>query len=183
MDTPFLGALRPARSPNLVTRLLVAALLGTLLAAGSAPGTTAPASAVTSRLSAAQAQSYPAMATGTYEKRVQYWVNRKRRNHDLPRLSVAACTDRSAERWSSYLARNELFYHQSMEAILERCSATYAGETLGRGAISPRRLVRMWMDSEGHRHVLLSRESSRIGIGAKPDAYGRWVVAANFMRF
>ncbi|HJR36919.1 MAG TPA: CAP domain-containing protein, partial [Nocardioidaceae bacterium] len=61
--------------------------------------------------------------------------------------------------------------------------AMYAGETLGRGAISPRRLVRMWMHSDGHRHVLLSRKSRRIGIGAVPDAYGRWVVAANFMRF
>ena len=185
MDTPHVGALRLARSPKLHTRLLLVTLVTVLVAAGTALGTTTSASAAgaTARVGSSQAKTYPRMATGTYEKRVQYWVNRKRNQHDLRRLRIAGCTDTSAEQWSSYLARNDLFNHQEMSDLLDRCNAMYAGETLGRGAISPRRLVRMWMDSDGHRHVLLSRKSRRIGIGAVPDAYGRWVVAANFMRF
>jgi uncharacterized protein YkwD len=69
-----------------------------------------------------------------------------------------------------------------MEDLLTRCDARYAGETLARGSVAPRRLVRMWMHSDGHRRVLMSSKARRIGIGASPDTQGRWVVAANFMR-
>ena len=123
------------------------------------------------------------MSPGDYEKRVQHWVNVVREGHGLPRLRVASCTDRVAERWNTHLAANDLFYHQSMEEILYRCDARYAGETLGRGAITPRVLVQMWMDSDGHRAVLMSPQARRIGVAAQPDAYGRWVTTADFMRF
>ena len=72
---------------------------------------------------------------------------------------------------------------QSAKAYARICNAVYAGETLGRGTITPRTLVRMWMRSDGHRAVLLNSKSRRIGVGATPDSSGRWVVAANFMRF
>lgn len=186
MDTHFLGAVRPERSPHPRPRLLASAVLGILMAASSALVMTAPASATaaaTPAITTARVASYPLMAPRTYEERVQRWVNVKRRNHSLPGLAFAACPAGSAERWSSYLARNDEFYHQSMSSVLARCNAVYAGETLGRGAITPKRLVRMWMNSPGHRDVLLSPSSRRIGIGATPDAYGRWVVAANFVRF
>jgi uncharacterized protein YkwD len=110
-------------------------------------------------------------------------VNKRRAAHDLRRLKVASCADDVAESWSRYLAANNEFFHQSMTDVLDRCDATYAGETLGRGSMRPRKLVRMWMESPGHRAVLLSSKARRIGIGATPDADGRWVVAANFIRF
>lgn len=175
MNTQVLSALRPARNWNVRSRLLLATLLSAVLATGMTAGAAASASA-------ASAASYPAMAPSTYEQRVQFWVNKMRKRHDLRRLRVAACPDNVAERWSEHLAVNDLFYHQSMEDVLDRCDAMYAGETLARGAITPRHLVRLWMNSSGHRHVLLSSESRRIGIGATPDAHGRWVVAANFVR-
>ncbi len=184
MDSHFLISLRPAPTMTLLARIFVAGLLSCLVAAGAAVGTAGTASAAPAPPSAvSQATSRPAMAPGNYEKRVQHWVNVQRRRHDLGRLRFARCTDRTAERWSSHLARNNLFYHQSMQRLLTRCNARYAGETLGRGAIAPRRLVRMWMHSDGHRHVLMSSKARRIGIGAEPDAHGRWVIAANFMRF
>ena len=179
MDTQFLSALRPVRLRNMSARLVATGLVGVLVAAGIALGTTASASVVSTSAS----QSYPAIAPSTYESRVQHLINNRREAHNLGPLRLASCTDEVAERWSSYLAQNDLFYHQDMQKLLKRCHAMYAGETLGRGAISPRTLVRMWMESDGHRAVLLSPKSRRIGIGAKPDAYGRWVVAANFMRF
>lgn len=181
MDTHFLGAVRPAQSSRPWLRLVASALLGILVAASPALGTIAPASSAPA--TTARVVSYPSMAPSTYEQRVQHWVNVKRHEHGLRDLRFANCPDQSAERWSSYLARNDEFYHQSMQDVLEVCNATYAGETLGRGAITPHRLVRMWMESPGHRDVLMSPRSRRIGIGAKPDAYGRWVVAANFIRF
>lgn len=139
-------------------------------------GTTAPAAATAS-------QSSSAAVTDEYETRVQRQVNRVRRNHGLHRLRLADCTDRVAERWSVHLAATAGFYHQSMNDVLDECSAAYAGETLGRGTMTPRGLVRLWMNSPPHRAVLLSGKSRRIGVGATPDDSGRWVVAANFMRF
>ena len=65
---------------------------------------------------------------------------------------------------------------------MRTCGARYVGETLGRGAISPRALVGLWMHSTPHRRVLLSRSPRHIGVGATPDRHGAWVVTANLMR-
>ncbi len=176
MDTQFVDALRPAQIRKALRRSLTTALTTALISSGLALAAT-PAEAVT-----VQARNV-AMTPSTYEEQVRYWINRKRQARGLPTLRFARCTDGVAERWNRHLAENDLFYHQSMRDVLERCNARYAGETLGRGAISPRYLVRLWMHSPGHRAVLLNGTSRRIGIGSTPDAYGRWVTTANFMRF
>ncbi len=163
MDTHFVSALR---------LLALSLLVPLLLAAHTAPA------------GAAARASYPAMLPDTYESRVHALINLRRAEHGLPPLRTARCTERVAEAWGSFLAVNNAFYHQSMDALLERCNAYYAGETLGRGSdMTPRMLVRMWMRSSEHRAVLLSPRAARIGVGAYPDASGRWVVAADFMRF
>lgn len=171
MDTSRL--LRPVR------RTLVGVALAAVAATGLVPVGTTAASASTSALAAAS----PAMTTDSYEQQVQYWINVRRSQHGLGRLTLASCTDNVAENWGSYLASTGKFEHQSMTTILNRCNAYYAGETLGRGMISPKRLVYLWMHSPEHRIVLLSHNARRIGIGAYPDRLGEWVVAADFMRF
>ncbi|HZJ04145.1 MAG TPA: CAP domain-containing protein [Nocardioidaceae bacterium] len=118
----------------------------------------------------------------TYEKRVQRWVNHMRENRGLRALRGTRCAKNAAARWSVHLAESERFYHQSMRVVLDRCDATYAGETLARGAVGARRLVRMWMDSPSHRAILLSAKANRIGVGATVDADGCWVVVADFVR-
>jgi uncharacterized protein YkwD len=165
--------LRPAR--KILTTTLVTVVTATGLIA-AAPST---ATAVTPTASPV----YSAFSTSTYETAVQYWVNVVRKNHGLRPLSLASCTDAAGERWSAHLAATDTFYHQSMTALLYKCNAYYAGETLGRGNITPHTLVTMWMHSTDHRHVLMSRSPRRIGIGATPNARGEWVVAAEFMRF
>lgn len=120
--------------------------------------------------------------SSSYESAVQSHINRRRAARGLPRLRLVSCADGTAESWSRHLASTGAFYHQSMDRVLDRCDARYAGETLGRGTMTPRRLVRLWMRSSGHRAILLSRQSRRIGVGATTDANGRWVVAANFVR-
>ncbi len=127
--------------------------------------------------------AYPAIGRASYEKRVLDRVNKVRHQHDLRKLTVARCTDRFATRWSAHLAAADSFRHQSMTRLLNRCHAQYAGETLGRGTITPRTLVKMWMASPPHRHIILSHSPRRIGIGATPNSRGEWVVTANFMRF
>jgi uncharacterized protein YkwD len=167
--------LRPAHRP------LFAILLTALAAA--ALTVPAPRADAMSTATTMTARAYPVMTTGRYERKVKRWINVKRNRHGLRDLRLADCTDRVAESWSEYLASHDAFYHQSMSTILDRCNARYAGETLGKGSIGPRRLVRMWMHSPAHRDVLMSRHPCRLGIGAYPDRHGQWVVAADFMRF
>ena len=168
--------LRPAR------KILTTALVTLVTAAGVTAAAPSTATAAPAASAVATSNVYPAYSDAYYEQGVQYWVNRVRKQHGLRPLSVATCTDGVAESWSSFLATTNSFYHQSMTKLLTRCHARYAGETLGKGAITPRTLVTMWMHSAPHRAVLMSRSPTRIGIGATPSATGEWVVAANFMR-
>jgi len=160
------AALRPA------VRAFAIALAATLATFGL--------SAVSSPAQAASAAMQ--MSADTYEARVQYHVNKKRAARGLPRLRLESCTDGTAERWASHLASTGEFYHQSMMTIINKCDAYYAGETLGRGAISPKKLVYLWMNSPAHKDVLLSRHARRIGVGSYL-ANGQWVTAANFTKF
>lgn len=184
MDISGFGVRRPRTITRSFARLAAVALASSAITIGASGATLAPATAVqpvTAQPVVATVKTALA-APETYERRVHRLVNLRRANHGLRPLKFAGCADSSAESWASYLARNNEFFHQSMLDVLNRCDAQYAGETLGRGAMAPRKLVRMWMESPGHRAVLLSSKSTRLGIGAAPDAYGRWVVAANFIR-
>jgi uncharacterized protein YkwD len=154
-------------------------MAGTVVA-GMTPLLAAPAPAPAR---VASPSSISAPAPDTYEKRVRYWINVERERRSLPRLAFAGCTDSVAERWTTYLVSYDEFFHQSMEVILNQCNARYAGETLGRGAITPKRLVQLWIKSDAHRAVLFSTSPRRVGIGSALDRSGRWVTTANFMRF
>lgn len=188
MDSRLFGALRPRCTTRPARRGLLAAVTGSLAGLGLVASTLA-----TSTLAAEPApvevervtlvSSTTDVTPDTYQKRVQRLVNLRRAGNDLPRLRIAGCAQTVAEDWSRYLAANDEFYHQSMVDVLNRCDATYAGETLGRGSMTPRKLVRLWMESPGHRAVLLSPKARRIGVGATADRSGRWVVAVNFLRF
>jgi uncharacterized protein YkwD len=109
-------------------------------------------------------------------------VNAQRTSRGLRALRFHTCTDRRAERWTRHLAKTNSLRHQSMGSVLRACRATYAGETLAKGRVGPRRVVRLWMHSSGHRAILLSKYPRRVGIGAVTDSAGRWVVTANFTR-
>jgi uncharacterized protein YkwD len=123
------------------------------------------------------------IAPDDYEHRVVSWINRERAARGLAKVTAQSCTDYYAERWSRYLGRNLEFFHQDLDPFFSRCRANYAGETLARGAVLPREIVRLWMESPGHRAILLSKNPRRIGVGAFLDSRGDWLVAADFTRF
>lgn len=127
--------------------------------------------------------AHPAIARSAYERATLRNINAVRRAHHLRTLSFASCSNRAANKWSTHLAVTHGFYHQSMVRLLDVCRARYAGETLGMGTMTPKKLVSLWMHSPPHRHILLSKAPRRIGIGATPNSHGEWVVAAEFMRF
>lgn len=189
--------LRPAQ--RILTATIVATVAATSLVAGSGAGPMAskegpghaPATSAmkewrggsTTPLRTVDQAAVPALGTSDYEHRTLKQINRVRRSHHLRALRFAACPNRVANRWSAHLASTNAFYHQSMTKLLKTCHAKYAGETLGMGSVTPRKLVSMWMHSPPHRHILMSRSPRRIGIGATPNAAGQWVTAANFFRF
>ncbi|WP_148573998.1 CAP domain-containing protein [Nocardioides caldifontis] len=153
--------------------LLVAALATLAVTVGIPPSPlAAPAEA---------AQAAAAPAADRYEKQLQKAVNKRRAAHGLRPVRFDRCTDRVAERWGRHLARTGSFEHQSLRPLINRCGARWAGETLAYGRVEPARMVRMWMRSDGHRAILLSRQATHVGIGAARDSRG-WVVAADFTR-
>ena len=184
MNIRGLGALRPRTGSRSATWLVTAAVTTSLLSLGTAthpaPATAAPATAMSG--TAVVAGSVITMSPDSYERRVHRVVNLRREALGLRALGKSACAAGTAGRWASHLALTDVLYHQSMSVVLRTCDASYAGETLGRGTMTPRQLVKMWMRSPDHRAILLSRKPRRVGIGASPDALGRYVVAANFVR-
>ena len=138
------------------------------------------------RLKAAKAQVAPVARTAdqaTYENQVIYYINVQRHLNGLPPVTSAGCPESTSALWATHLASTDGFYHQSMYTLLDKCHAHYAGETLGRGDISPETLVTMWMNSPPHHAVLMSPSPDRIGVGAVLNANGEWVTAANFIKF
>jgi uncharacterized protein YkwD len=161
------------------TRLVTALVAVAALALPTGISLTAAASAS----SATTVTTVRTAAQQTYETQVIHYVNVQRHLHGLPSVYSAACPEYTSARWAYHLASTDAFYHQSMYKLLDKCHAHYAGETLGRGAISPQTLVTMWMNSPPHRAVLMSAAPRRIGVGSYLDARGEWVTAANFIKF
>lgn len=172
------------------TRTRVPAMLATaaLTVGGTTLGLAAPVTALGATTVAPGAEVVAVTAAAAeethagYEKRVRHWINVRRDQHGLSQLGTARCATRLATRWSEHLVRTDGFHHRDMQVVLNRCEATWAGETLGKGSITPRRLVRMWMDSPGHRAILLAEQPGHFGVGTARAGDGQLLTTANFIR-
>jgi uncharacterized protein YkwD len=131
---------------------------------------------------AAQAAGTTDMKRTEYEQRVMYWINRARDSHSKRSVKVRPCVDRFAGRWARHLAVNEKFEHQSLGPIMRRCGLSSAGEIIAMGGVGPRQMVRMWLDSDGHRKILLSRSYRIAGVGAFLGDNGAWYGVVDFGR-
>jgi uncharacterized protein YkwD len=117
-------------------------------------------------LAAAVAKPGPANAMTTMEKRLVARINDARAARGLRRLRVGAGIQRAAHRWAGYLIRADSFYHGQM--------APGTSENIAWGTcrmLRPARMVRLWLNSSGHRANLLDRSARYIGAGASA---GRW---------
>ncbi len=113
-----------------------------------------------------------AAATTEYAKQLLTRVNTIRANRGLRRLQLETCTDGYAEDWADTMVRDDLWQHSDMGDLMRRCNATYASENLAgwAGSVSPSRIVRSWMDSDGHRRNLLTRKAGRVGMAVRYDS-------------
>jgi uncharacterized protein YkwD len=106
-------------------------------------------------------------------------INKKRRKHGLNGVNTKYALRKAGKRHSRYMQRRNCFAHQcpGEKDLVSRihatsylpCSCTWrVGETLAwgrRGQGTPRAIVKSWMHSPAHRHVLLDRKLRNVGIG------------------
>ena len=127
------------------------------------------------------------------ERAIVRAINRQRTQHGLGKVHSSARLARAADYHSWEMLAADYFAHESRDGgSFDRRVRRYAdhralGETLamlgGCGSGSARRVVRMWMNSSGHRAVLLSSGYRRVGIGKRTGSLGgsrRCVVTADF---
>jgi len=131
-------------------------------------------------------------ATLTYasklETAITKYTNVERRKHSRGAVVWNSCIDRYAEGWAGHLASTGRFYHRSWRSITSGCHRSFASENIAKyrlgtaGATADAlalKIVRMWMNSPGHRANLLSSKPRLTGVGArKSGTY--WVVVQNF---
>jgi uncharacterized protein YkwD len=116
------------------------------------------------------------------ERAIVRAINRQRARHDLAKVKSSRRLARAADFHSWEMLDADFFAHESRDGspfhvrVRRYVSYRMIGETLamvgGCGKGSARRIVRMWMDSPGHRAILLSSSFRRIGLGKRTGDYG-----------
>lgn len=127
------------------------------------------------------------------ERAIVRAINRQRAKHGLAKLRSSRRLARAADFHSWEMLDANYFAHESrdggsFDARVRRFANHRAlGETLamlgGCGAKAARKVVRMWMNSPGHRAILLSSSFRRVGIGTRKGDLGgnrACVVTADF---
>jgi uncharacterized protein YkwD len=144
----------------------------------------AAACAVAALALPAAAQAQGSARTDRSERKVIRLVNRIRARNHLPRVRRSKALMRSADYHSWDMLRANFFAHssangQSMDQRIRRFKpAARLGENLAwvprgrKGRNSARTVVRMWMNSPGHRAIILTPGFRRIGIGRRVGALG-----------
>lgn len=124
------------------------------------------------------------LASGQLEDLVMVEINRVREAHGLRAIRVFdGCTDRLSEKWGARIARTGQFVHRDQGDVIDRCDGSWAGETLVRGeGLTPAQMVQLWMDSPGHREILMSRRAERAGVSVTTDGQGRVIGVVNLVR-
>ena len=100
-------------------------------------------------------------------------INKIRRAHGLKRMRPSLSLFYSARRYAHRMIRTDYFGHLARISLTRRFRM--AGETLAWHSgwrLSPRRTVRQWMGSPGHRALLLSSSFTRLGVGSARGNYG-----------
>jgi len=106
-------------------------------------------------------------------------INKKRRRHGLRRVHAKSALRKAGKRHSKYMKRHGCFAHQcpGEKDLVGRihdtsylpCNCSWrVGETIAwgeKGQGTPRAIVKAWMNSPPHRHVLLDRQLKNVGVG------------------
>ena len=155
------------------------------VAAALSFGVPATAQAKTWSVPRAVSASDPADLTNSeLEDALMVRINQARAANGLRKIwNFDVCTDELAEQWGLRIARTGVFAHRDQGEVIRRCRHAWAGETLVRGtALTPDEMVRLWLDSPGHRDILLSPRARRAGVAITKDGQGRTIGVVNLVR-
>jgi uncharacterized protein YkwD len=127
------------------------------------------------------------------ERAIVRAINRQRTKHGLARVRASRRLARAADYHSWEMLDANYFAHESRDGspfdqrVRRYANHRSVGETLAMlgacGKRSARRVVRMWMNSAGHRAILLSSTYRRVGLGKHTGDLGEsraCVVTADF---
>ncbi|QAY68617.1 hypothetical protein ET464_19225 [Paenibacillus protaetiae] len=147
-------------------------------AAAKKPGTGAAAKPGTS--TAAKKPSTGAAASmSDFQSQVVQLVNQERQKAGLPALQADALLTKVATAKAKDMNDNHYFDHNSPTYgspfnMMSSFGVTYsyAGENIASGQQTPAAVMEAWMNSQGHRDNILSKNFTKIGVGY---VNGQWV--------
>ena len=125
-----------------------------------------------------------AVASDVLEDALMVEINEARAANGLRKIwNFDVCTDQLAEEWGQRIARTGIFEHRDQLEVVRRCNNSWAGETLVRGVgLTPDVMVDLWLDSPGHRAILLNPRARRAGVAIEQDSQGRMIGVVNLVR-
>ncbi len=158
-----------------VTVALATALASVVLAP-SAPVAATPVTPVVEQTAKSSFESL--------EAEVLAEVNAARADESLKPIKLASpCVSRLAEKWSARIARTGVLEHRSQSVVIRRCRQSWAGETLIRGYdLTAESMVAAWMDSPGHRAILMSPKARLGAVAVSVDSDDRVIGVINVVR-
>lgn len=157
-----------------------AALVATALCVCAALLAVLPAATATAQAGERKALVTHGTSTDDFEHDTIVEINGQRAAHGLrPIKRVLPCLDNLSEDWGRLMAVQGLWQHRDQLSVVRACRLTWAGETLARGAFSPRSLVKMWMNSPPHRAILLTPRARLAGIDVRRGLDGQYAAVLN----
>jgi uncharacterized protein YkwD len=129
---------------------------------------------------AATAAGGPQVDAG--ERAIVRAINRQRAAHGVAKVRSSARLARAADYHSREMLYADYFAHHSHDGgpfdrrVRRFASHRAIGETLAMldrcGRAAARRVVRLWMNSPGHRAILVSATFRRVGLGVRTGKLG-----------
>jgi uncharacterized protein YkwD len=128
--------------------------------------------------SAAGARSQASYRTST-ERTVFELLNDIRREHNLAPFTLSTALRASAREHSSDMLARQYFEHDSPDEafdhrIRRHLDSSLVGENIAWGTgryATPQGLVKLWMQSPTHRHIILMRGLHRVGLGVAVGSF------------
>jgi uncharacterized YkwD family protein len=117
-------------------------------------------------------QKIETKAISETESRVIELTNAERRKNGLPNLQADTSLSNVAREKTNDMQKNNYFSHTSPTYgspfdMMRDFGIKYktAGENIAQGQQTPEQVVNAWMNSEGHRKNILSKDYTHIGVG------------------
>ena len=113
------------------------------------------------------------------ERTVFVLLNDIRREHNLPQFTFSTALRASAREHSADMLARHYFEHNSPNEafdhrIRRHLDSSLVGENIAWGTgryATPQGLVKLWMQSPTHRHIILMRGLHRVGLGVAIGAF------------